>query len=192
MVVNAVAFDHAVRVPFKRTTFVFIYLCILLLNWKHSARPHGSHIFQQDPSIFTVLTAKSTRPGVAIADFVIFPPRWGVADHTFRPPYYHRRTPTTHTQTRACPSSNQKQFLGDDRKPQKSRNNEFWGPDVAVNVEFVLVKLISVYRELKQASQKLTSQFTQSVSRQQTIAIHLLHDSFQLPLHLLSVFTTDL
>ncbi|XP_057681023.1 homogentisate 1,2-dioxygenase [Corythoichthys intestinalis] len=43
-----------------------------------------------DPSIFTVLTAKSTKPGVAIADFVIFPPRWGVADHTFRPPYYHR------------------------------------------------------------------------------------------------------
>uniref|UniRef100_A0A8C2E3M9 Homogentisate 1,2-dioxygenase n=1 Tax=Cyprinus carpio TaxID=7962 RepID=A0A8C2E3M9_CYPCA len=43
-----------------------------------------------DPSIFTVLTAKSTRPGVAIADFVIFPPRWGIADHTFRPPYYHR------------------------------------------------------------------------------------------------------
>uniref|UniRef100_H3CRU8 Homogentisate 1,2-dioxygenase n=2 Tax=Tetraodon nigroviridis TaxID=99883 RepID=H3CRU8_TETNG len=43
-----------------------------------------------DPSIFTVLTAKSTRPGVAVADFVIFPPRWGVADRTFRPPYYHR------------------------------------------------------------------------------------------------------
>uniref|UniRef100_A0A8C7RN54 Homogentisate 1,2-dioxygenase n=1 Tax=Oncorhynchus mykiss TaxID=8022 RepID=A0A8C7RN54_ONCMY len=42
-----------------------------------------------DPSIFTVLTAKSTRPGLTIADFVIFPPRWGVADHTFRPPYYH-------------------------------------------------------------------------------------------------------
>ena len=30
------------------------------------------------------------KPGVAIADFVIFPPRWGVADKTFRPPYYHR------------------------------------------------------------------------------------------------------
>ncbi|EMP33643.1 Homogentisate 1,2-dioxygenase [Chelonia mydas] len=43
-----------------------------------------------DPSIFTVLTAKSTRPGVALADFVIFPPRWGVANNTFRPPYYHR------------------------------------------------------------------------------------------------------
>ncbi|CAD5119269.1 DgyrCDS7895 [Dimorphilus gyrociliatus] len=43
-----------------------------------------------DPSIFTVLTCQSVKPGVAIADFVIFPPRWGVADHTFRPPYYHR------------------------------------------------------------------------------------------------------
>ncbi|XP_054163160.1 homogentisate 1,2-dioxygenase-like [Oppia nitens] len=43
-----------------------------------------------DPSIFTVLTCPSEKPGVAIADFVIFPPRWGVADHTFRPPYYHR------------------------------------------------------------------------------------------------------
>lgn len=46
----------------------------------------------QDPSIFTVLTAKSVRPGVAIADFVIFPPRWGVADKTFRPPYYHSKS----------------------------------------------------------------------------------------------------
>ncbi|KCV69562.1 homogentisate 1,2-dioxygenase [Fonticula alba] len=43
-----------------------------------------------DPSIFTVLTCRSLEPGVAVADFVIFPPRWGVADHTFRPPYYHR------------------------------------------------------------------------------------------------------
>ncbi|KAL7645037.1 UNVERIFIED_CONTAM: hypothetical protein RMT77_003407 [Armadillidium vulgare] len=43
-----------------------------------------------DPSIFTVLTCQSQKPGVAIADFVIFPPRWAVQDHTFRPPYYHR------------------------------------------------------------------------------------------------------
>ncbi|XP_064489375.1 homogentisate 1,2-dioxygenase-like [Ornithodoros turicata] len=43
-----------------------------------------------DPSIFTVLTCPSTKPGVAIADFVIFPPRWSVAEKTFRPPYYHR------------------------------------------------------------------------------------------------------
>ena len=47
-------------------------------------------MFAQDPSIFTVLTCPSHRPGTAIADFVIFPPRWGVADKTFRPPYYHR------------------------------------------------------------------------------------------------------
>jgi homogentisate 1,2-dioxygenase len=43
-----------------------------------------------DPSIFTVLTCKSNTPGVAIADFVIFPPRWAVQENTFRPPYYHR------------------------------------------------------------------------------------------------------
>lgn len=43
-----------------------------------------------DPSIFTVLTCPSTKPGTAIADFVIFPPRWAVQEHTFRPPYYHR------------------------------------------------------------------------------------------------------
>ncbi len=43
-----------------------------------------------DPSIFTVLTSESEIPGVANIDFVIFPPRWMVADHTFRPPYFHR------------------------------------------------------------------------------------------------------
>ncbi len=31
--------------------------------------------------------------GTAVADFVIFPPRWTVAEHTFRPPYYHRCEP---------------------------------------------------------------------------------------------------
>ncbi len=43
-----------------------------------------------DPSIFTVLTSPSDMPGVANADFVIFPPRWMVAEHTFRPPWFHR------------------------------------------------------------------------------------------------------
>ena len=43
-----------------------------------------------DPSIFTVLTSPSAVPGTANCDFVIFPPRWMVAEHTFRPPYYHR------------------------------------------------------------------------------------------------------
>jgi homogentisate 1,2-dioxygenase len=43
-----------------------------------------------DPSIFTVLTSPTANPGVANADFVIFPPRWLVAEHTFRPPWFHR------------------------------------------------------------------------------------------------------
>ena len=43
-----------------------------------------------DPSIFTVLTSPSEIEGVANLDFVVFPPRWLVAEHTFRPPYYHR------------------------------------------------------------------------------------------------------
>lgn len=30
--------------------------------------------------------------GTAVADFVIFPPRWAVAENTFRPPYFHRNT----------------------------------------------------------------------------------------------------
>ena len=43
-----------------------------------------------DPSIFTVLTSPSTLPGTGNVDFVIFPPRWMVAQNTFRPPYFHR------------------------------------------------------------------------------------------------------
>ena len=43
-----------------------------------------------DPSIFTVLTSPSETPGTANCDFVIFPPRWQVAEDTFRPPWFHR------------------------------------------------------------------------------------------------------
>jgi len=43
-----------------------------------------------DPSIFTVLTSPSEIVGTANCDFVIFPPRWMVAEETFRPPYFHR------------------------------------------------------------------------------------------------------
>ena len=43
-----------------------------------------------DPSIFTVLTSPSDTPGTANMDFVIFPPRWLVAQDTFRPPWFHR------------------------------------------------------------------------------------------------------
>jgi homogentisate 1,2-dioxygenase len=43
-----------------------------------------------DPSIFTVLTSPSGQAGVANCDLVIFPPRWLVAEHSFRPPWFHR------------------------------------------------------------------------------------------------------
>jgi homogentisate 1,2-dioxygenase len=43
-----------------------------------------------DPSIFTVLTSPSNVAGRANADFVVFPPRWMVAEDTFRPPWFHR------------------------------------------------------------------------------------------------------
>jgi homogentisate 1,2-dioxygenase len=43
-----------------------------------------------DPSIFLVLQSPSDTPGVDAVDFVIFPPRWLVAENTFRPPWFHR------------------------------------------------------------------------------------------------------
>ncbi len=43
-----------------------------------------------DPSIFTVLTSPSEIPGTANIDLAVFPPRWLVAEHTFRPPWFHR------------------------------------------------------------------------------------------------------
>ena len=53
--------------------------------------PVGALLFDHpDPSIFTVMTAPSETPGTANVDFVIFPDRWGVAENTFRPPWYHR------------------------------------------------------------------------------------------------------
>ncbi|MFY9746638.1 MAG: homogentisate 1,2-dioxygenase [Acidobacteriaceae bacterium] len=43
-----------------------------------------------DPSIYTVMTSPSVMAGTANVDFAIFPPRWLVAEHTFRPPWFHR------------------------------------------------------------------------------------------------------
>jgi homogentisate 1,2-dioxygenase len=52
--------------------------------------PVGALLFDHpDPSIFTVLTAPSGEAGTANIDFVIFPERWMVAEHSFRPPWYH-------------------------------------------------------------------------------------------------------
>ncbi len=52
--------------------------------------PMGPVLYDHaDPSIFTVLTSPSGEPGTANVDFVIFPERWMVAEHSFRPPWYH-------------------------------------------------------------------------------------------------------
>lgn len=73
---NVVAW-HGNYVPYKYDLSKFCPFNTVLVD-------HG------DPSINTVLTAPTDKPGVALLDFVIFPPRWLVAEHTFRPPYYHR------------------------------------------------------------------------------------------------------
>jgi len=43
-----------------------------------------------DPSIFVVLQSPSDTPGTSNLDLVVFPPRWLVMQHTFRPPWFHR------------------------------------------------------------------------------------------------------
>ncbi len=48
----------------------------------------GSVTFDHpDPSLLTVLTCPA-------CDFAVFPPRWEVAEHSFRPPYFHRNAAT--------------------------------------------------------------------------------------------------
>ena len=73
---NVVAW-HGNLVPYKYDTAHF--MTIGSISYDHP-----------DPSIFTVLTSPSNTPGTANCDFVIFPPRWLVAENTFRPPWYHR------------------------------------------------------------------------------------------------------
>jgi homogentisate 1,2-dioxygenase len=73
---NVVAW-HGNYVPYKYDLANFN--CINTVSFDHP-----------DPSIYTVLTSPSEIPGTANVDFVIFPPRWMVAEHTFRPPWFHR------------------------------------------------------------------------------------------------------
>jgi len=68
---------HGNYVPYKYDLQNF--MCINTVSFDHP-----------DPSIYTVLTSPSEIPGTANVDFVIFPPRWMVAMHTFRPPWFHR------------------------------------------------------------------------------------------------------
>jgi homogentisate 1,2-dioxygenase len=62
--------------------------------YKYDLRRHntiGSISYDHpDPSIFLVLHSPSDSPGTSNMDFVIFPPRWLVAEDTFRPPWFHR------------------------------------------------------------------------------------------------------
>lgn len=43
-----------------------------------------------DPSIYCVLASPTGVPGTSNMEFGCFPPRWSVAEHTFRPPPFHR------------------------------------------------------------------------------------------------------
>lgn len=43
---------------------------------------------QLDPTVYTVLTAKSKIPGVSLSEFAVFTPKWLNTQNTFRPPVY--------------------------------------------------------------------------------------------------------
>jgi homogentisate 1,2-dioxygenase len=49
---------------------------------------------QVDPTIHTVLMARSKIPGVSLTEFAAFLPKWQTSTNTFRPPYYHRNMAT--------------------------------------------------------------------------------------------------
>jgi homogentisate 1,2-dioxygenase len=68
---------HGNYAPYKYD--LALYNCINSVSFDHP-----------DPSIYSVLTAPSPVPGTANVDFAIFPPRWLVAERTFRPPWFHR------------------------------------------------------------------------------------------------------
>ena len=50
---------------------------------------HGD-LRSPDPSIYCVLASPTSIPGTSNMEFGCFPPRWTVAEHTFRPPPFHR------------------------------------------------------------------------------------------------------
>jgi homogentisate 1,2-dioxygenase len=68
---------HGNYAPYKYDLYNFN--CINTVTFDHP-----------DPSIYTVVTAPTAIPGTANIDVCCFPPRWLVADHTFRPPSFHR------------------------------------------------------------------------------------------------------
>ncbi|KAJ4249152.1 hypothetical protein NW762_012487 [Fusarium torreyae] len=56
------------------------------------ASQNATSIDHTDPSVNTVLTAKSRDPHTPLADFLWFGPRWDVASNSFRLPYFHRNS----------------------------------------------------------------------------------------------------
>ncbi|KAH8879378.1 putative homogentisate 1,2-dioxygenase [Thozetella sp. PMI_491] len=49
---------------------------------------------QCDPTIYTVLLAKSKTPKVSLSEFAVYTPKYISALDTYRPPYYHRNIST--------------------------------------------------------------------------------------------------
>ncbi len=72
---------HGNHAPF--TYDLMLFNAMGSVSWDHA-----------DPSILTALTAPLDDHGRAIADFVVFAPRWQIAEHSFRPPYMHRNAAT--------------------------------------------------------------------------------------------------
>ena len=68
---------HGNLTPYKYDLAKFN--CINTVTWDHP-----------DPSIYCVLASPSEVPNTANLELTCFPPRWSVADHTFRPPPFHR------------------------------------------------------------------------------------------------------
>jgi homogentisate 1,2-dioxygenase len=64
-------------VPFKYDLYRF--QCINTVTFDHP-----------DPSIYCVLASPTSVPGTSNVEIGCFPPRWTVAEHTFRPPPFHR------------------------------------------------------------------------------------------------------
>ncbi len=72
---------HGSHVPF--TYDLSFFNAMGTVTWDHP-----------DPSILTVLTAPLDDHGRAVCDFVVFPGRWEVSEHSFRPPFMHRNAAT--------------------------------------------------------------------------------------------------
>jgi hypothetical protein len=70
---------------------------------------------QSDPSVYTVLTAKSKIPGVAITEVMAFTPKWNATTNSFRPPvspHWHQRW-CLRTQTIGCTSPAENKMIAE-------------------------------------------------------------------------------